>query len=315
MKRCRFGMVPAVAVMVACATGPLYAQTDNDPDGRAHIDPIYSGSLPPPPDAMKNLYDHYDSGQRALDGIDDPHRLAVPVSRSVSITLAPGAQTNIVRIAQDYPSSVTFLDTTGQPWPIAWNIMTNKSGGCDRDGRQEGGANGPSVRAVGISACVPEVGSNVLQLTPASRYARGGVLVSLKGAPKPISFMIIAGTGSYDADLTARVLVRGPNAKDAPNTEPDAPDTGAPFLTAMLDGAPPADAAPLLVSGVSPDRMRAWRYGHGMFLRTTYRLISPAPMASESEYGFTVYAIPVTSRILVADQDRMVSVAIREDGP
>jgi intracellular multiplication protein IcmK len=285
------------------------------PDGQPpRIDPIYADKLPPPP-GMRDLYDRYDNGQKALDGADDPHSVAVPVSRSITITLTPGAQTNIVRIAQGFPASITFVDVTGQPYPIAWNIMTNKVGGCDRSGQQEGGSNGPAIRAVGISACVPEAGSNVLQLTPVSRYAKGGVLVSLKDAPKPISFMIVAGTGSYDADLTARVLWRGPNAKNAPATESEAPATGDTVLSAMLDGVPPADAVPLVVSGANPDRLRAWHYGHAMYLRTTYRQVSPAPTASETEYGTTVYRIPETSRILLGDQDRMIPVVLAEDGP
>ncbi|WP_259650136.1 DotH/IcmK family type IV secretion protein [Gluconacetobacter diazotrophicus] len=261
------------------------------------------------------MYKRYDNGQRALDGADDPHGLAVPVSRSITIPLTPGAQTNIIRIAKGFPASITFVDDTGQPYPIAWDIMTNKAGGCDPSGQQGGGPNGPSVRAVGISACVPEAGSNVLQLTPVSRYPTGGVLVSLKGAPKPISFLIVAGTGSYDADLTARVLWKGPNAKDAPNPEADMPATGDKVLSDIVDGSPPADAVPLAVSGVSPDRLRAWRYANAIYLRTNYQQVSPAPMASETEYGTHVYRIPPTSRILVEDQDRMIPVKLAEDGP
>lgn len=286
-----------------------HAQTARDSNGQPRVDPVYE-NLPPPP-SMDGLYDRFDRGQRNLDGADDPHRLAVPVSRSVKISLSPGAQTNIVRIAQDYPASVTFLDETGQPWPIAWDISTNKSGSCDAHGQGQN----PAVRSVGIYACVPEAGSNVLQLTPMSRYAHGGVLVSLKGAPKPVSFMIVAGTGSYDADLTARVAGRGPNAKDAPALEPEAPATGASFLTDMLDGTAPADAVPLTVSGINPDRMRAWKLSHSMYLRTDYRPISPAPTGQESEYGVTVYEIPETSKVLLAAGERIVTVSLSEDGP
>ncbi|KXV30661.1 type IV secretion protein DotH, partial [Gluconobacter japonicus] len=160
-----------------------------------------------------------------------------------------------------------------------------------------------------------EAGSNVLQLTPVSRYAHGGVLVNLKGAPKPISFMIISGTGAYDADLTVRVAARGPNAKDAPNSEPDAPATGDRNLEAMLDGAAPADAVPLRVSGVSPDRIRAWKLGDKMYLRTDYTPISPAPSAHETEYGIGIYEIPETSNVLLSSGARIVSATLSEDGP
>jgi intracellular multiplication protein IcmK len=100
------------------------------------------------------------------------------------------------------------------------------------------GGGGPAVASAGFYVCTPTVGSNVLQVAPASLQPRGGLLVTLKGAPKPISFMLVAGGGNYDADLSVQVAERGPNAK-GPATGPAAPDTASPFLTAMLDGAPP----------------------------------------------------------------------------
>ncbi|MCI1374176.1 MAG: DotH/IcmK family type IV secretion protein [Acetobacter sp.] len=297
-------------LLLAVPEAVVCAQTTRDSNGAPRVDPIYEG-LPPPPNAMQSFYDRFDQGQKNLDAADDPHRLATPVSRSVRVTLTPGAQTNIIRIAQDYPAAITFLDETGQPWPIAWNIATNKSGGCDPHGQGQNSA----VRTVGINACVPEAGSNVLQLTPISRYAHGGILVNLKDAPKPISFMIISGTGAYDADLTVRVAARGPNAKDMPNLEPNAPVTGDRNLDDMLDGTPPADAVPLLVSGVSPDRIRAWKLGNKMYLRTDYMPISPAPSAHESEYGIGIYEIPETSKVLLSSGARIISVTLSEDLP
>ncbi|MEZ7137548.1 DotH/IcmK family type IV secretion protein [Komagataeibacter sp. SM21] len=288
--------VALLGLLLATAPAPaVYAQSLNQSDRNVHVDPVYSGTLPPPPDAVNKLYDRFDSGQRALDGVDDPHRIVVPVSRSVTVAMAAGAQINIVRIAQDYPASITFLDETGQPWPIAWDIASNKNGGCDQDGA----GHNTAVRPVGINACVPEPGSNVLQLTPVTRYAHGGVLVSLKGAPKPISFMIVAGTGSYDADLTARIAARGPNARDRPSAGPEIPATGSSFFNAMLDGTPPAEAVPLLVSGGDPDRARAWQYDHHIYLRTNYDVLSPGPTGHEEQYGYVVYEIPETPEVLV----------------
>ncbi|MFT8932338.1 MAG: DotH/IcmK family type IV secretion protein [Acetobacter syzygii] len=285
-----------------------FAQRGPDNE-RDQLDPIYA-SLPPPPQAMSHLYDRFDAGQRALDGVDDPHRLVSPVSRTVSVSFTSGGQINIIRIAQDYPSSISFVDSTGQPWPIAWDITTKKSGGCD----DKGDGHNASVRAVGISACVPEPGSNVLQLTPISRYAHGGVLVSLKDAPKPVSFMIIAGTGSYDADMTARVNKRGPNAKDIVSTDPDAPSTGSPLMDNITNGTPPADATPMLVSGVNPDDLRAWKIGKKIYLRTTYQLMSPGFTDHQSLFDTTAYEIPVTTRLLVSSATKQgIPVTLKED--
>lgn len=302
---CRAGLAALVGLSLqheACAQHSSGNERDK-------LDPIYA-ELPPPPQAMSSLYDRFDAGQRALDGSDDPHRLVSPVSRTVGVSFTSGGQINIIRIAQDYPSSISFVDSTGQPWPIAWDITTKKIGGCD----DKGDGHNASVRAVGISACIPEPGSNVLQLTPISRYAHGGVLVSLKDAPKPVSFMIIAGTGSYDADMTARVNKRGPNAKDIVSTDPEAPATGSKLMHDILDGTPPLEAIPLLVSGVNPDDLRAWKLANKIYLRTTYQLMSPSFTDHQSLYDTTAYEIPATTRLLVSSAIKQgIPVSLRED--
>ena len=174
------------------------------------------------------------------------------------------------------------------------------------------GGGGPAVASVGFYVCTPVPGSNVLQVAAASLQPRGGLLVTLKGAPKPISFMLVAGGGSYDADLSVQVAERGPNAKGPP-TGPMAPDTASPMLTAMLDGAPPADAEPLAVAGISPDDLRAWKLGDRVVLRTRFALISPEWLASQTgEGGVTVYSLPVTPVVLLSEDGRTVSASLSE---
>lgn len=302
--------------MILCVPLSALAQSrqNGGPDDRdkEHIDPLYAGNLPPPPSVRQDLYDRYDGGQKALDAEDDPHLLASPTSRSLNIAFEPGAQIPIVRLAQGYPSAITFLDATGQPWPIAWDLATNKAASCDGDGK---GNDKSPIRAVGINACVPQAGSNILQITPVSRYPRGGILVTLKDAPKPISFMIVAGTGAYDADLTVRITRRGPNAKDQASTLGAVPDTSDPVLNDLLSGSPPMEAVPLLVSGVSADRLRAWKLKDVMYIRTTFELSSPAPISHVSEFDVTAYSAPFSSRLLVSTGERLVPVSVQEDGP
>ena len=97
-------------------------------------------------------------------------------------------------------------------------------------------------------------------------------------------------------------------------TQPDAPETGAAYLTSMLQGVPPAEAVPLSVEGVSPDAVRAWRLGRNVYLRTSHVLLSPEWTASEAEDGTTVYAIPNTPVVLLSVGGRTVSAELKE-GP
>lgn len=241
---------------------------------------------------------------------------AVPSNRpAVAVSYAPGQQSNIIQTARGYPTAISFFDNTGAPWPIGWNTNSNAAnpGGaknCNADGNKGGS---PSAQAVGFFVCVPVQGSNTIEITPMSISPRGGLLVSLENAPKPLSFILLPGRGVYDDNLSVRVADRGPNAKLEVDTRPGAPVTGEPFMNAMLSGVPPSAAHPLMVEGVSPDEVRAWRMGNETFIRTRYTLMSPAWDGSESgEGGMTIYALPNTPVVLLSVADRTVSASLKE---
>jgi len=169
------------------------------------------------------------------------------------------------------------------------------------------------VESVGFHVCVPVKGSNVLQVTPLSALPRGGMLVSLQGAPKALTFLVVSGRDRYDADVSVHVDRRGPNARVQIDTRPGAPVTGAPYLTAMLSGIAPADAKPLEVVGVSPDEMRAWRLGTETFIRTRHTLMSPPWSATENGEGdMRIYALPSTPFVLLHVNGRTVSAQLKD---
>jgi len=250
-------------------------------------------------------------------------QLASPVSRAVKVTFAPGQATSIVQTVRGYPSQVSFFDATGQPWPIVWDTNSNSAGGGGASGGNSTGncntnsgpiaPGGPAVESVGFHVCVPVKGSNVLQVTPLSSSPRGGMLVSLQGAPKALTFLVVSGRDRYDADVSVHVDRRGPNARVQVDTRPGAPVTGAPYLTAMLAGVAPADAKPLEVVGVSPDEVRAWRLGSETYLRTRYTLMSPPWSATENGEGdMRIYALPSTPYVLLSINGRTISAQLKD---
>lgn len=287
------------------ASGPA-AGTAN-PNVPGVDDPAYQSAahnaIPLTPAMIEDLKRRYDAVQASKANNSPDNFIATPQTRSINVSLGPGGATSIIQTVPGYPTAISFLDSTGQPWPIAWdtNGIPDRSGG--------GGTIGtPAVDAVGFDVSVPVKGSNVLQLQPRNPYLRGGILVNLQGAPKPLAFMVVSGQSQYDADVSVRVTDRGPNAKVAIITRPDTPETGAPYLTAMLDGVPPANAVPLSVEGVSPDDVRAWQMGDRDYIRTRYTLLSPEWVASEDgEDGTTIYAVPTTPVVLLSTDGRTVA--------
>jgi len=268
-------------------------------------------SIPLTPDIIRELGRRVGETRRAQEEVNTQR--AAPQATRVNVGFAPGETTPIVRLVKGYPTAISFFDDTGQPWPIEWNTNSNPAGGGGSTcSETPAGGGGPGVATVGFYVCTPTVGSNVLQISPASIEPRGGLVVNLKGAPKPLSFLLVSGGGVYDADLTVHVGKRGPNAR-GPVVAPAAPDTASPFLTAMLQGVPPADAVPLNVGGVSPDDMRAWKIGDRVVIRTVYQLVSPEWFASEAaEGGVTVYSLPATPVVLLSKNGATVSASLQE---
>lgn len=273
-------------------------------------------AIPFTPEMIQELQRRYGAVRQAEE--QATQQVASPVSRMVSAAFASGQATNIIQTVRGYPTAISFFDATGQPWPVGWNTNSNAAnvaGGtnCNSSQSASGGDGSPSVNAVGFYVCVPVKGSNTIEITPMSLVPRGGLVVNLQNAPKPISFLLISGRNRYDADLSVHVSDRGPNAKVMVDTRPGAPVTGAPYLNAMLAGIAPADAVPLDVSGVSPDEVRAWRLGGETYIRTRYTLMSPAWDASESgEGGTTIYAIPSTPVVLLSADSHTVSAELKD---
>lgn len=268
-------------------------------------------AIPLSPELIQELANRYRATRRAQE--EAGTELAAPLNRQVNETFAPGSAVSIIQTVKGYPTAVSFFDSTGQPWPIQWDTNSNPAaiaGGTNCNAQTNSG--GPSAIAIGFFVCTPTKGSNVLEITPVSLSPRGGLVVSLEGAPKPLTFLLITGGGRYDANLSIHVADRGPHAKVEVMTRPDAPDTGAPFLTGMLEGVPPADAMPLEVEGVSPEGLRAWRLGRNVYLRTSYTLLSPEWTASEAEAGTTVYAVPNTPVVLLSVNGRTVSALLKD---
>ena len=316
-----------VMLALACLAVPALAWAQ----GPVQLNDTAAGNPPPPdaaqravrdaipitPEMIRELARRLGENQRAQE--ESVAQIASPISRPIKVTYAPGQATSIVQTVKGYPSQLAFFDATGQPWPIVWDTNSNSAGGgggstgnCNTSNGGAGGG-GPAVEAVGFHVCVPVKGSNVLQVTPMSLSPRGGLLVSLQGAPKALTFLVVAGRDRYDADVSVYVDRRGPNARVQIDTRPGVPVTGAPYLTAMLGGVAPAEARPLQVEGVSPDEVRAWRMGNETYLRTRHTLMSPPWSATQSGEGdMRIYALPSTPIVLLSVNGRPVSASLKD---
>src|SRR5580698_2559855 len=114
-------------------------------------------AIPLTPDEIQALANRYNATKQAEEQAVTP--MAVPLSRQVNVSFAPGAAVSIINTVKGYPTAVSFFDSTGAPWPIQWDTNSDPaavsgSQSCNAP-RSQGG---PSVVAIGFFVCTPTKG-------------------------------------------------------------------------------------------------------------------------------------------------------------
>lgn len=270
----------ALVALACCAlAGPAVAQGRPDP---AAADASYGAARDREfrltPQMIEDLANRYQEDQRARARVGSPSTFVSPITRRIDVKFTPGDAVPIVEASLTYPTVLSFFDVSGQPWPVVREQNSNPKG--------EGNAGGFEVTR-------PIEGGNTVEITVTSQYPRGGLVVYLRGAPKPISFMLVAGRGRYDANASVFIADRGPNALAPVVVRREVPDTGDEEMSRMLDGITPAGARSLTIVNGSPDEYRAWRMRNLVYLRTTQVLMLPEPVAYKmAEGGLRLYAVP-----------------------
>ncbi|MBV8588655.1 MAG: hypothetical protein JO212_01070 [Acetobacteraceae bacterium] len=269
-----------------------------------------------PPEVIQDLARRLRASRRAAEEAANPP-LVQPENRTVRASFRSDSAPILLRTVRGYPTSVTFVDSTGQPWPIDWEMAANPNspGGtdCNSNGSQPAAATNAAavpgaVYSTGFDACIPVKGGNTLVVTPRSDNARGALTVLLAGGKGPVSLMLQSNGLSLDQNFTVQMIERGPRAR-ADYFAPRAPlpATGSEVMQQMLNGAPPADAHPLAVIGGSPDAIRAWELGGQLFVRMPYGVISPqADGWVHGQGDVTVYSLPGRPAALASSEGQPV---------
>lgn len=230
-------------------------------------------NMPLSPRQVVQLHQQIDKAQRAASvPANIPPK---PVSSTLMINLAPGTTPPAVRLAQGYVSSLVFVDSTGQPWPIAaFDIGNPKAVNMQWDGK-----------------------SNILLMQAVSPYSDGDIVVRLVGNPTPITLELVSGQRVVDYRIDIHVSGIGPNTKEVPMGTA-LPNGTSPLLLGVLDGVSPAGSKLLTVQGADAE---AWLLGEKMYLRTRLTVLSPGWLSTmNSPDGMHAYELPKTSSVLVS---------------
>ena len=210
-----------------------------------------------------------------------------PTSSSVLVNMSPGAVPPVIRLRAGYVTSLVFLDSTGQPWPVVGYDLGNP-------------------KAFNIQPSAPDGKSDTLIVQALDRYEQGNLAVMLKDENTPVMLTLIPGQRAVDYRVDLRMPGLGPNATISMGGLPQA---ASPLLMGFLDGVPPPGANLISVEGAPA---QAWTYNGHLYLRTRVTVISPAWLASMSSAdGTYVYELAKTPIVLASERGEMVQLTMK----
>ena len=260
------------------------AMTLPRPEVRAAIEK----AVPLRPNEIETLKARVEAAQRAARKTP-PKQVE---SLSLRVPMTPGARAPVVHLCLGYVSVITFVDATGQPWPITSVTVGDP-------------------KAFNAPAPV-SVKHNVLTVTPLSAFGDSNLAVTLDGATAPVVLWLTTNTMRVDANVFARVDGMGPfgsfaTASGAP------PGPASPDLLSALDGVPPPGSVQLTIHGAGGTAV-AWKKNQRIYLRTTLALLSPAWIAQiVGAGGMQAYELPVAPIVVAADpHGRIITLTVED---
>lgn len=241
--------------------------------------------LPMSTDQIARLKEAFNDAQKAAAApVGVPPK---PTSSSVIVDLAPQATPPVIRLQAGYITSMVFLDSTGQPWPIAayslgdptaFNIQWDRKG-------------------------------NTLLVQSVTFYKRTNLAVILKGLNTPVMITLLPGQEAVDYRVDLRVPGLGPNAMYAQSSLPGG---ASPVLLDVLNGVPPRDSKTLKVLGGD---CQAWYVNKTLYLRTNLDVISPAwKSIMTSIDGMHAYELQPAPVILVLEHGKDKTITLTLEG-
>ncbi len=239
--------------------------------------------MPLKPEEIRTLLEHYD---RTVESTELPvHPYPRPELVVQNISLDPGVAPLSVKMSWGYVTTLSFLDSSGQPWPIeeiSWvgNFTIQESNVSEHN--------------------------HVLRISPESKLAHGNISIRLMGLNAPVIMTFETSRDVVHYRFDAVVPKRGPGAKTPLIDRGVSLTAGDADMSIALSGVVPEDADLLDISGVD-GRTTAYVYNGLTYVRTPLTLLSPGWHSSvASADGTKVYALDESPVILLSDRGRMV---------
>ena len=258
------------------------------------FDAAVQGLLPLQPAEICKLLERFDRTQESVATPVYPNPKPEVVVQD--LTLDPGSPPAVIKLAYGHVTTVTFLDSTGAPWPIQDISWAGDFEVVETEGD-------------------PDRFQHVMKISPQSEFAYGNMSISMLALKTPIIVTLETNRDIVHYRFDAVVPDYGPLAQAPIIQSGLSTSAGGKVMSSALEGVFPSGAVRLNVDGVD-GRTSAYRYGGKTYVRTPLTLLSPGwDSSASSSDGTTVYQISDAPVLLLSSQGRMVRARLsdRED--
>lgn len=245
---------------------------------------LLNKNMPLTNDQILEYHKQYHEAEQAMH--TSPTTPPQPISSTITLDLSPGTQPPVIRLAPGFVSSLVFLDSTGQPWPIAdFSLGNSKQFNVQWDNKK-----------------------NTLFIQSTNEFTSSNLALRLAEMDTPVMLSLVSGQREVDYRVDVQVTGRGPNALPLV-VEELLPAATSATLIGTLDGIPPPGSKEL---SVSEKAGRAWVWNSHLLFRTPYVVLSPAWTSTVSSAdGTHVYELPKTPLILVSKDGKTLKVELK----
>ncbi len=257
------------------------------------FDAALEGLLPLRPEEIRTLLERFDRTQESVQTPVYPNPKPEVVVKNIS--LDPGAEPISVKMAYGHVTTISFLDSSGAPWPV-------------QDVSWAGNFEVLEVQQE------KDKFTHVFRISPQSEYAYGNMSITMTGLMTPVIITLDTNRDVVHYRVDAVLPDFGPLA-EAPIIDTGiTTSAGDQDLAQILQGSIPSDAVRLDVSGAD-GRTSAYRYNELVYVRTPLTLLSPGWNSSAtSADGTRVYEIDDAPVLLLSDRGRMVRARLSSRG-
>ncbi|KZX57852.1 hypothetical protein A3709_19705 [Halioglobus sp. HI00S01] len=176
----------------------------------------------------------------------------VELTEIITVSTRPGAQPEVIYVTPGRISAMSVIDSTGEPWPIAY--------------AQPGNTANYEVAQVEQHAF-----KNLLTLQTLYRAGETNLTLMLHELPAVVPLRIRSDGGKYHPSPVIQIDREGPNAKVVSTVGEDQLEDDE-IMKEIVVGIPP-DGAQKLTS--SDRNVEAWTLGDHLYIRTKYTPVAP----------------------------------------